>query len=134
MAKIEEIEGIGPVYAEKLGQCGITSCESLLEQGASSAGRKKICESTGIGDSLLLRWVNHADLFRISGIGPQYAELLEAAGVDSVAELAQRVPANLQAKLTEVQEQKHLTGRVPALSFVEDWVAQAKQLPKLVTH
>jgi predicted flap endonuclease-1-like 5' DNA nuclease len=134
MAKIEEIEGIGAAYAEKLGQAGITSCELLLEQGATAAGRAKICEATGISGSLLLRWVNHADLFRISGIGPQYAELLEAAGVDSVAELAQRVPANLHAKLTEVQAQKNLTARVPAASFVADWVEQAKQLPKVVSH
>jgi predicted flap endonuclease-1-like 5' DNA nuclease len=134
MAKIEEIEGIGPAYAEKLALAGVKTPEELLDQGASAAGRKKLCESTGISSSLILRWVNHADLFRITGIGPQYAELLEAAGVDSVAELAQRVPANLHAKLVEVQEQKNLTGRAPAESFVVDWVEQAKQLPKRVTH
>lgn len=134
MAKIEEIEGVGPAYAEKLAQAGIGDCAGLLEQGATAAGRQKICESTGISASLVLRWVNHADLFRVNGIGPQYAELLEAAGVDTVAELAQRVPANLHAKLTEVQEQKGLTGRVPAASFVADWVEQAKQLPKVVSH
>ena len=134
MAKIEEIEGIGPAYAEKLAQAGVASCAALLEQGASAAGRGQLCEATGISGSLLLRWVNHADLFRINGIGPQYAELLEAAGVDSVAELAQRVPANLHAKLVEVQEQKNLTGRAPAATLVADWVEQAKHLPKVVTH
>jgi predicted flap endonuclease-1-like 5' DNA nuclease len=134
MAKIEEIEGIGPAYAEKLALAGVKTPEELLDQGASAAGRNKLCESTGISSSLILRWVNHADLFRITGIGPQYAELLEAAGVDSVAELAQRVPPNLHAKLVEVQEQKNLTGRAPAESSVVDWVEQAKQLPKRVTH
>lgn len=134
MAKIEEIEGIGAAYAEKLGQAGIATSETLLEQGATPAGRKKIGETTGISETLLLRWVNHADLFRISGIGQQYAELLEAAGVDSVPELAQRNAANLHQKLVEVQEQKKLTGRVPAQSQVEDWIQQAKQLPRTVSY
>jgi predicted flap endonuclease-1-like 5' DNA nuclease len=134
MAKIEEIEGIGAVYAGKLGLAGITTCETLLAQGATPAGRKKIGESTGISEALLLRWVNHADLFRISGVGQQYAELLEAAGVDSIPELAQRNAANLHQKLAELQEHKKLTGRAPALSQVEDWIQQAKQLPRLVTY
>lgn len=134
MTKLEEIEGIGPAFAEKLAAVGIASCEALLEQGATAAGRQALGEATGIGPGLLLRWVNHADLFRISGIGPQYAELLEVAGVDTVAELAQRVPANLHAKLVEVQAQKKLTGRVPAASSVADWVEQAGQLPRVVTY
>ena len=134
MAKIEEIEGIGPAYAEKLAAAGIGTVEALLEQGATAAGRKAIGESTGIGVVLLLRWVNHADLYRISGIGKQYAELLEAAGVDTVPELAQRNGANLHEKLAAVQEEKKLTGRVPAFSQVEDWIQQAKNLPRVVTH
>lgn len=134
MAKIEEIEGIGPVFAQKLGLSGITTSEELLEQGATAAGRKKICDGCGVSHALLLRWVNHADLFRISGIGQQYAELLEAAGVDSVPELAQRAAANLHSKLVEVHEKRKLTGRVPALSQVEDWIRQAAQLPVIVTH
>lgn len=134
MAKIEEIEGVGTVYGQKLADAGITSTEALLQQGATAGGRKAIAESTGISDQLLLRWVNHADLYRVSGIGRQYAELLEAAGVDSVPELAQRVAGNLHAKLTEVQGQKNLTARVPALSDVESWINQAKALPRVVSH
>ncbi|MFO1417141.1 MAG: DUF4332 domain-containing protein [Methylotetracoccus sp.] len=134
MAKLEEIEGIGPAYAEKLTQAGIGSTEALLEAGATAAGRKTLADATGIGGALLLRWVNHADLYRITGIGKQYAELLEASGVDSVPELAQRNGANLHDKLSAVQSEKKLTGRVPALSQVEDWIQQAKNLPRVVSH
>ena len=134
MANIEEIEGIGSVYGQKLAEAGINTSEALLEKGATAAGRKALSESTGISDTLLLRWVNHADLFRVSGIGPQYAELLEAAGVDSVPELAQRVAGNLHPRLVEIHQQKKLTGRTPALSQVEGWIDQAKQQPRVVTH
>lgn len=132
--KIAEIEGIGPVYAEKLSSAGIKSVEALLEAGASKAGRKKIAEESGIDESKILKWVNHADLFRIKGVGPEFAELLEAAGVDTVKELRNRNAANLHAKLEEVQEEKKLTRVVPALSKVEDFIEQAKALPPVVTY
>lgn len=134
MAAIEEIEGIGTAYAHKLAQAGITTCKGLLERGASAAGRKALADNTGISDQLLLRWVNHADLFRISGIGPQYAELLEAARVDSVPELAQRAAANLHQQLIELRERRKLTGRTPALTEVEAWIQQAKSLPRIVSY
>jgi predicted flap endonuclease-1-like 5' DNA nuclease len=132
--KIAEIEGVGPVYAEKLASAGIKSVEALLENGASKAGRKKIAEESGIDESKILKWVNHADLFRIKGVGPEFAELLEAAGVDTVKELRNRNAANLHAKLEEVQEEKKLTRVVPALSKVEDFIEQAKALPPVVTY
>lgn len=134
MAKIEEIEGIGPALAERLHGAGVTSIEQLLEQGASAAGRKALALKSGIEESRLLRWVNHADLMRVKGIGSEYSELLEAAGVDSAPELAGRVAANLHAKLGEVNAAKSLVRRVPTLSEVEGWIADAKTLPKVVTH
>ncbi len=134
MTNLTKIEGIGATYAEKLQAIGIDSVESLLEQGASAAGRKAIAEKTGISGKLILEWVNHADLFRVKGIGEEYADLLEAAGVDSVPELAQRNPANLHAKMIEVNQEKKLVRQVPGAAQVADWVAQAKELPRVVTH
>jgi predicted flap endonuclease-1-like 5' DNA nuclease len=134
MSNIIEIEGIGESYAQKLESAEISSVESLLEKCASSAGRKAIEEITGISHKLILRWVNHADLFRIEGIGGQYAELLEASGVDSVPELAQRKAEHLCEKMTEVNHEKKLVRKLPAQSQIVDWIAQAKQLPRIVTH
>jgi len=134
MAKLEVIEGIGDVYAQKLREAGIPTIEALLEAGASPKGRKDLAEKTGIGDALILEWVNLADLFRIKGVGEEYSDLLEEAGVDTVVELAQRNPENLYAKLTEVNAEKELVRRLPTQSQVSDWVAQAKALPRLVTY
>ena len=134
MTKIEEIEGVGPGYAEKLAAAGITTVEGLLEAGASAKGRDDLAAKSGISGKLVLEWVNHADLFRVKGVGSEYADLLEAAGVDSVAELAQRSPANLAAKLGEVNEAKHLVRTVPGESVVSGWIDHAKTLPKIVTH
>lgn len=129
---IEEIEGIGQVYADKLRAIGIKTTEDLLDRAATPKGRKEIAEETGISDKLVLRWANHADLFRIKGVAGQFAELLEAAGVDTVKELRHRVAANLQPKLVEVNEAKNLCNRVPAVAEVEKMIAQAKELePKL---
>ncbi len=134
MTKLTKIEGIGATYAEKLQAIGIDSIEALLEQGASSAGRKAIVEKTGISDKLLLTWVNHADLFRVKGIGEEYADLLEAAGVDTVPELAQRNPENLHAKMVTVNQEKKLVRQVPGAAQVASWVSQAKELPRVITH
>lgn len=134
MAGIEDIEGIGPAYAAKLKEMGISTVEKLLEKGAGRAGRQEIASTTGIRDDLILRWVNHADLYRIKGVGAEFAELLEAAGVDSVPELAQRNPANLQKAMAEKNEEKKLTRRVPSESQVTAWVAEAKTLGRTVTH
>ena len=132
--KIEEIEGIGPVIAEKLAAAGINTVEGLLESGASKAGRKTLAETTGIDESKILNWVNKADLFRVKGIGSQFSELLEAAGVDTVKELRNRNAENLHAKLTEIQAEKGLTRAVPALSQVEEYIEFAKGLEPVVTY
>ena len=131
---IDEIEGIGPAYAEKLIAAGIKTTEDLLTAGAKPFGRKKLEETTGISGKLILKWVNHADLFRINGIAGQFAELLEAAGVDTVKEFRHRVPANLQPKLVEVNEEKNLCNRVPSVAELEKMIAQAKELEPLITY
>ncbi|MEJ2453613.1 MAG: DUF4332 domain-containing protein [Candidatus Thiodiazotropha sp.] len=134
MTKLVEIEGIGESYAEKLQAAGVNSLEALLEQGSTRKGRETLEKASTISGKLILRWVNMADLFRIKGLGQEYTDLLEAAGVDTVPELAQRKPENLHAKMAEVNEQKKLVRALPSLSAVEKWVAQAKELPKVVTH
>lgn len=131
---IKDIEGIGPAYAKKLEKAGIRTTDALLKAGASAKGRKELATETGISETLILEWVNLADLYRISGIGSEYADLLEEAGVDTVAELAKRVPANLYQKMVEVNQAKNLVNRMPGLSQVTDWIEQAKKLPKVVTY
>ncbi|AFL85337.1 hypothetical protein Belba_2804 [Belliella baltica DSM 15883] len=131
---ISEIEGIGPVFKEKLGNAGITTVEALLSKGASKKGRKEIAEASGIDEGKILDWVNMADLFRIKGVASQFAELLKATGVDTVKELRTRNPENLHKALTEKNAEKNLTRVVPALSQVEGFINQAKELEPLVTH
>ncbi|MBQ0149131.1 MAG: DUF4332 domain-containing protein [Bacteroidales bacterium] len=132
--KIIDIEGIGPVYAEKLTAAGIITADQLLEKCAAPAGRKALEEATGISGKLILTWTNHADLFRIKGVGPQFAELLEAAGVDTVKELGHRNAENLAAKMLEVNEEKKLVRRVPVQAEIEKMIAQAKELPGVMTY
>lgn len=134
MTPLTEVEGIGPAYAEKLQAAGVATTEGLLERGADRGGRADLAEATGISSALILRWVNQADLFRINGVGEQYAELLEAAGVDSVPELAQRNATSLQAKLAEANEGRNLVRQVPVESQVARWIEEAKGLPRVVTH
>jgi predicted flap endonuclease-1-like 5' DNA nuclease len=134
MAKLSDIEGIGETYAAKLADAGLTSQDSLLEACCAKKGRAEIAASTGISEKLILNWTNRADLSRIKGVSTQYADLLECAGVDTVPELAQRNAANLAAKMAEVNEEKNLVRKVPTESQTEDWVAQAKDLPRVVTH
>jgi predicted flap endonuclease-1-like 5' DNA nuclease len=134
MAKIIDVEGIGPVYAEKLAGVGINTVEALLKAGASPKGREELAEKTGIGGKLILEWVNLADLFRIKGVGEEYSDLLEEAGVDTIPELAQRNAENLYAKLQEVNAAKELVRRLPTQSQVADWIQQAKALPRVVTY
>lgn len=134
MAKLESIEGIGPVYAEKLRTAKVGSTESLLKAAGTKKGRKQLAEATGIDEGLILEWANHADLYRIKGIGSEFADLLEESGVDSVPELARRSPANLYAKMVTVNEARELCRQLPSAGQVEDWVEQAKALPKVVTH
>jgi len=134
MAKLEIIEGIGDVYAGQLREAGIATIEALLKAGSSPKGRQELAEKTGIGDALILEWVNLADLFRIIGIGEEYSDLLEEAGVDTVPELAQRNPDNLYAKMVEVNAAKSLVRKLPGLSQVKGWVEQAKGLDRIVTY
>lgn len=132
--KIIDIEGIGPVYAEKLEAAGINKVSDLLEKGKTPKGRKDLAEETGISGGLIMTWVNHADLFRIDGVGPQFAELLEASGVDTVVEFSHRKAENLEPKMVEVNEAKHLTHRVPSVTELQKMIDQAKELPREVTY
>jgi predicted flap endonuclease-1-like 5' DNA nuclease len=134
MAKLEIIEGIGPVYAEKLRESGIGTIEALLEAGATPGGRQRLEERTGIYHALILEWVNLADLMRIKGVGEEYSDLLEEAGVDTVRELRHRVPEHLYQAIIDVNEAKRLVRRPPSLKMVADWVQQAKTLPPKVTY
>jgi len=134
MANLIVVEGIGPVYAQQLKEAGIRSTDALLAAGATPEGRKDIAAKTGIGDALILRWVNHVDLFRIKGVGEEYSDLLEAAGVDTVVELAQRVPANLYAKLVEVNQADKRVRKLPTEKQVKDWIKQAKKLPRKISY
>ncbi|SDH29506.1 DUF4332 domain-containing protein [Roseospirillum parvum] len=134
MTKLVDIEGIGAAYAEKLSAAGVSTVEKLLEKGASPAGRKELEAASGLSGKLILRWCNMADLFRIKGVGEEYADLLEAAGVDTVPELAQRNAANLHAKMEEVNGEKKLVRALPSEKQVADWVAQAKDLPRVMTY
>ena len=132
--KIVDIEGVGEVYAEKLTAAGINKVSELLEKCADPKGRKELAEATGIAEKNILRWTNHADLFRINGVGPQFAELLEAAGVDTVKEFRHRVAENLQPKLEEVNAARHICGRVPAVAEVQKMIDRAKELEPKVTY
>jgi predicted flap endonuclease-1-like 5' DNA nuclease len=135
LANIEDVEGIGPVYGEKLAGAGINTTDDLLERGAKPGGRQAIEASTGIAHSLILEWVNHVDLMRINGVGSEYSDLLEAAGVDSPAELAHRNAANLATTVQEVVAARPgIVRRVPSESELADWIAQSKDLPKVVEH
>jgi Domain of unknown function (DUF4332) len=134
MKKIIDIEGVGEVYAQKLQEAGIKTVEELLEHGATPKGRDQIAEKTGISGALILRWVNHADLIRIVGVAEQFAELLEASGVDSIPELSHRVAEHLHSKMLEVNEKKHLVKRLPSVGQVSGWIEQCKNLPRAVFH
>ena len=132
--KIEEIEGIGPSLGEKFRGAGITSTDKLLAGTKTKKQRQELAEASGISEKQILKFANMADLFRVTGIGQEFAELLEAAGVDTVPELAMRKPENLTAKMVEVNEEKKLTRRSPSLKEVEKWVAEAKELPRALEY
>jgi len=134
MARIKDVEGIGPVYAEKLQAAGVKTTDILLEKGASPQGRKALEEQTGISHGLILEWVNHVDLYRIKGVASEYSDLLEEAGVDTVVEMGHRVAANLYQKMMEVNAEKKLVRRLPTEKQVADWIEQAKKLPRGVNY
>ncbi len=132
--KLQEIDGIGTKHAATLKGHGLTTTDHLLAETARPEGRRGLAERSGISEKLLLEWTNHADLCRIDGVGSEYADLLEAAGVDSVPELAQRNAANLAKRMLELNEQKKLVRRPPSEAEAGRWVEQAKTLPRLVHH
>jgi predicted flap endonuclease-1-like 5' DNA nuclease len=134
MGKLSEIEGIGAVYSEKLAAAGIKSQAKLLEAGGTPKGRKDLAAKSDISGKLILKWVNRADLARVKGIGEEYADLLEFAGVDTVPELAQRRADNLLKKMLEVNEQRKLVRSPPTQAMVEKWIAQAKTLPRAIHY
>ena len=134
MTNIIDIEGIGPKYAEALTAAGVKTTEALLKSAGSAAGRKELAAQTKIDDGKILEWVNRADLMRIKGVGSEFSDLLEAAGVDTVKELATRRADNLHAKMLEVNTAKNLVRRAPTANEVTAWVAEAKTLPQAVTH
>ena len=134
MTTLIAIEGIGPLYAAKLKEAGVSTAEVLLAQGSTPKGRKTIAEKTGIGDALILEWVNHVDLFRIKGVGPEYADLLEEAGVDTIPELAQRRADHLFEKMVAINLEKKLVRKMPIQSQVANWIEQAKTLPRLINY
>ncbi|MBA3877734.1 MAG: DUF4332 domain-containing protein [Anaerolinea sp.] len=133
--KIDEVEGIGPAFAAKLTAAGIATTDALLERAAKRPGREQLAEATGIGAAVILKWVNHVDLMRIPGVGSEYSDLLEAAGVDSPAELSRRNAANLAVTFQELDAARpNWIRRVPSQATVEGWIAAAKGLPKVVEH
>ena len=134
MAKLTYIEGVGESYAQKLREADVTTTKTLLELGTTPKGRKNIAAKSGLSDSLISKWVNHVDLYRVKGIGSEYAELLEISGVDTVVELAQRNPANLYDKMLSINLDKKLVRKSPSKSQVKNWVEQAKQLPRVITY
>ncbi len=134
MTQLSVIEGIGPTFQEKLKKAGIRSIEALLEKGSKPKGRAEIEAASGIGGKLILEWVNLADLFRIKGVGSEYSDLLEEAGVDTVVELAQRRADNLYKAILDVNARKKLVRRPPTMDDVKSWIEQAKKLPRLVQY
>jgi len=136
MASIKDIEGIGEATAKKFAEAGIRTVEALLTAGATAAGRKDLAEQAGVNADKLLTWVNQADLFRIRGVARQYAELLEAAGVDSVVDLAKRNAANLTEAMRKANEagRQQLVKLLPSQKMVQGWIDQAKSMTRKVTH
>jgi len=131
---IKEIEGIGASYAEKLANVGIHTVHALLDKGCTKSGRRELAEKTGISETLILEWVNMADLFRIEVIGEEYSDLIEEAGVDTVVELSKRIPENLHNKIKEINEQKKLVKQLPTIDMVKKWIETAKTLPRKVEY
>ncbi|MDK2384196.1 MAG: DUF4332 domain-containing protein [Candidatus Korarchaeota archaeon] len=131
---IEAIEGIGNVYSKKLKEIGIKTVDDLLRAGAKKSDRRRLAKALGVSEKRVLEWVNRADLFRIPGVGEEYSDLLEQAGVDTVVELARRNPENLYEDLVKVNEKKKLVRRLPTKKQVASWVLAAKKLKRIVEY
>jgi len=134
MQSLHEIEGVAGVYAQKLKDCGCGSPKRFLDHCGTPKGRKDMAAETGISETLLLKWANRVDLSRVKGVGEEYSDLLEAAGVDTVPELAQRIPAHLFPKMVEVNTAKQLVRKLPTQNQVADWISQAKHLPRILQY
>lgn len=134
MARIDNIEGIGPAYAERLRAAGVRSTRALLQRGGNPKGRKALAAAVNIDETRILEWVNHADLFRVRGIGSEYSDLLEAAGVDTVPELRQRNARALYERLVRTNDEKKLVRKLPTAEQVAEWVEQAKTLPRVIEY
>jgi len=134
MANLEKVEGIGQVYAKKLQDAGIKNTDMLLEKGSTKKGREDLAKKSDVPAHLLLEWVNHVDLFRVKGVGGQYADLLEAAGVDTVPELSKRKADNLHKKMAELNDEKKLVRQLPSEKQVNGWIDQAKGLPRKIKY
>ena len=134
MTKVVDIEDVGPVFAQKLQTAGISTVEALLKVGTTSEGRKELAAKSGIDQDKILSWVNFADLYRIKGVGSEYSQLLEVAGVDTVVELSKRVPAKLFKKMAETNAEKQLVRREPSLKEIESWVEQAKKFERVIKY
>jgi predicted flap endonuclease-1-like 5' DNA nuclease len=134
MTKIIDIEGIGPAFAKKLSSAGIKSVAALLKRGATPKGREEIAKGTGFGHKEILEWVNRADLYRIKGVGSEYSDLLENAGVDTVVELSKRDAKNLTNKMAEANAKRKVVRRLPVEKQVANWIAQAKKLPRVLSY
>ena len=134
MARLVDIEGIGQAYADRLKKSGIQTIDDFLAKAATPGGRKEISEKTGISPQVILEWTNQADLMTIDGIGPQHADLLEEAGVDTVPELALRDPGALHDKMIEVNDRKRLVSRVPSEQEIAKWVRQALRAPRRIRY
>jgi predicted flap endonuclease-1-like 5' DNA nuclease len=134
MPTIMDIEGIGAAIAKTLRAAGIRTTEALLKMGDTSNARRELAKSTKFSEQRILEWVNRADLYRIKGVGSEYADLLEAAGVDTVLELAKRDAKNLFAKLNQVNTEKNLVNKMPSQDQVARWIKQAKSLPRAVKY
>lgn len=132
--RIEDIQGIGPAHAQKLAAASIDTTGDLLAMCCTPTGRRKVAMATGLSEKKILKWANLADLMRVSGIGPQYSELLESAGVDTIKELGTRNAANLAARMDEVNQEKHLSGAVPSPATVENWIESARHMDPLITY
>ncbi|MFH1185921.1 MAG: DUF4332 domain-containing protein [Chloroflexota bacterium] len=131
---IADIEGIGPVFRRKLAKVGIRSTGALLKRGATPKDRKALVKASGIGGKLILEWVNLADLYRVKGVGSEYSDLLEEAGVDTIVELAKRDSKKLYEKMLAVNKKKNLVNQMPGRKQVGKWVAQARRLPRIVKY
>lgn len=132
--KIVDVEGVGPAYAEKLQNAGCVTTDDLLARAGKKSGRESLAAATGISEKLILEWTNHVDLMRIDGVGSEYADLLEAAGVDSPAELTQRNPASLATTFGELDAGRNTVRRIPSEAVVAGWIAEAKTMARMVEH